>query len=803
MAGVYSSAAQGIESGFGMGLKAQAEQEAVRRTNLLEQHQTIQDQIAQQTAARQQAHQDFTDAATRDANQRTQADWGLKVATGQAEDIANRAAMVTAGGGEIPPEWSQQYESALAQARTWRQNGIDLAARLGNNVLPIGQLSGADLAHMKAATTVMKPEEWAKVPQAIEDANTGLSQNDMPLVFKALNVLMTSELKRGIGQPSAHGGNIVSKQIINAVPAAAPNGTVTSAQPMNAVGGAPTPSPGGTVGPMPNGPTSNPDLVLPIIRVTTDQVGPDGQQLYYDAPMTQDGSVDGKIVPLSIRDTIERMKNMQQADTAFAHPEIAPKLAAGEAAEGPAISKQIDTLRYVANAKAAGLKMDTTTLKLEAIHRYAVANGLTDMDAAAQMQKVGLLPGGPRQLNPWQEADYKSRIALREAQSNKIWATPPKGAPANVDFTKTGDDFLSQLPPQDQAVVKAISNGTEKLENVSIRNDRREYFGAALAQYDKTYSQQDYPSIQAVKKDFTSGVAARNVTAINTAIGHAGALSQLFTAENNHDTTAINRLVNTVSNQLGDPSINNVEIATTALGDELMRVFRQVGASEVEAKQWQAKFGPNLSPAQQQGALATATDLLASRIEALNDQYKRGTKSKTGFPDMLSPKSRTVLDMLAPGRLPPEAAPTPTAPAPAAAPAPAGGPVAAGVARTGTPHEGAISPAEQRSRDTDAAQILRAEISRDTNLLQDYQGAAANFKPEDKSPPAVAAREQVARKQSDIASLNRELSKLPGGGTPRGPVAAAVAPAPAAPVAAPAAPVASADDALINKWLKK
>jgi len=54
---------------------------------------------------------------------------------------------------------------------------------------------------------------------------------------------------------------------------------------------------------------------------------------------------------------------------------------------------------------------------------------------------------------------------------------------------------------------------------------------------------------------------------------------------------------------------------------------------------------------------------------------------------------------------------------------------------------------------------------------------------------AKAARAQLARKESDVAALRRELTKLPGGGAPRGPVAAAVAPAPAAAPAA-AAPAA-------------
>jgi len=766
MAGIYNAAVQGIESGFGMGLKLDAEAEARRRTDLLEKHQTIQDKLAQQ-------QQDFTEKNTRNTNERANIEFGTKYATAELDDAEKEAAMAEAGGGQITPEMGTRHAQALKNLHGWRQQGRDLASRLLNGDVNINQVPGADLARMHAAMTGMKDEEWAQVPQAIKDANTALSSNNMPLALRSLNVLMTPELKRGLGQPSAHGGNVISKSIVDAVPALAQNGA-----------------------------QGNPDQLLPVVRVVTDQIGPDGQNLYYDAPMTEDGSVEGKIVPISIQQTIDRMRHLATLDTAFGHPELAAKLAAGRKETKEENDANLDRLRAVAVTRAAGLKMDATSAKMAAIHRFAVENNMTDQQGAITMQDMGLFPGAPKRTTALQDEEARARIDMLKARANVLWKTPPKSASGGAllpgaDFTKTGPDFLATLEPQDQTTVRAIVDGREKVENVSVRNGRREAITAAVAQYDAGYSQQDYGTKAGVRKDFTSGVAARNVTAINTAIGHLASLQDLFEAQKNKDQPKINAVLNTLATELkGDPRVNNVDLAATAVGDELMRVFRQVGASEIEARNWKEKFGSALSPEMQKGALATAADLLASRIDSLDDQWKRGMGTTTGYPNLLSPKSRAVVDDLIPGRVaPPAPAPAPT-PTPTPTPARAPGPVAAGVAAAPTTSSAGsaesaridpnryVSPAVQAERDKDARAALEMNVRQQEGYLRQAEEMVSGLPPTTPPDRRKPFEDAVTRAQNDVALAKREVAKLP-----RGPVAAAMAPAPAAAPAA-AAPAA-------------
>jgi hypothetical protein len=125
--------------------------------------------------------------------------------------------------------------------------------------------------------------------------------------------------------------------------------------------------------------------------------------------------------------------------------------------------------------------------------------------------------------------------------------------------------------------------------------------------------------------DFATGQPAKNITALNTAIGHMGLVSKLSEAMGSGDSRTINKALQAISTEFGNPNITNFNIARDAMSDELMRVFRQVGASENEAERWRKDFAAANTPQQIRQGLNVASHLLKSRINALEDQYTRGT----------------------------------------------------------------------------------------------------------------------------------------------------------------------------------
>lgn len=154
-----------------------------------------------------------------------------------------------------------------------------------------------------------------------------------------------------------------------------------------------------------------------------------------------------------------------------------------------------------------------------------------------------------------------------------------------------------------------------------------------------------YASRAAAMRTFASGPEARNVTALNTVIGHLGTLDEAANALQNGDIRAFNAVANRLSTEMGRPEVQNFDTARQAVAEETMRVFRQVGASEREAREWGDRIQSSGSPQQLRGVIATLGKLLDSRVEAIGQQYERTVNTK-GNPARVDPTNRGVLDKL-------------------------------------------------------------------------------------------------------------------------------------------------------------
>jgi hypothetical protein len=102
-------------------------------------------------------------------------------------------------------------------------------------------------------------------------------------------------------------------------------------------------------------------------------------------------------------------------------------------------------------------------------------------------------------------------------------------------------------------------------------------------------------------------------------------------------------------------------------------------------------------------------------------------------------------------------------------PRPASGPAAAGTAAP-RPPEARVDPGAQRARDTDSRRILEGELRREEERLAELRREYNNGEPErqgnernyQKYLDRVAdLKSGIARKESDIAAIKRELAKLP------------------------------------------
>ncbi len=238
------------------------------------------------------------------------------------------------------------------------------------------------------------------------------------------------------------------------------------------------------------------------------------------------------------------------------------------------------------------------------------------------------------------QIDKEKALALKYSKASKAGAA---GIPEYItDSEATGQEFLDLLEPGQAVLVKAVADGRMQLSDLRGRGEQAK-IAQLVNQYDPAFKAYSGKNIAFVEKDFTSGPTSKNITSINTAIGHLGSLEKLGEAMQNGDMKTANRLLNAAKTEFGNPNATNYELAQIAVGEELMRTFRGVGASVTEAEQWKSKLDGSMTPQQMRNVVKTAAELLESRISAIDSQWKRGTKSDKGYQDILDPHAVDVL----------------------------------------------------------------------------------------------------------------------------------------------------------------
>lgn len=238
---------------------------------------------------------------------------------------------------------------------------------------------------------------------------------------------------------------------------------------------------------------------------------------------------------------------------------------------------------------------------------------------------------------------------------------PMKPAAASTAETSglAGEDFLKSIPKNVADQVKALAEGRMPFPGgFALKTPYWQNMITMVSQYDPNFDMVNYQARNATRKDFFGGgKSAVNLTAINTAIGHLNSFDKAAEALGNSDYPMFNKVFQTVAPSAGGGEmagkIRTFQQAKEAVANELMRVFRGVGASSSDTAKWAETLNASDSPAALKAAVRGATDLLDSRIEALNEQYRRGMGSTANTEDTLSmvyPKARATLERLRSGK---------------------------------------------------------------------------------------------------------------------------------------------------------
>lgn len=302
---------------------------------------------------------------------------------------------------------------------------------------------------------------------------------------------------------------------------------------------------------------------------------------------------------------------------------------------------QATVLRQQGTKQSIELAKELMSQANQLDERALQEQGLTQ---AAKHQKAEEANQAEQRKQAWLTIDPFG--TLRNAATN-FSAKPGGTAGAPGADQASGDDFLKSIPKPLGDQVKALAEGRLAFPaGMALKSPYWQNMLQMVSQYDPTFDAINYNARVATRKDFTSGTAAKSATALNTVIGHLNTLSDAADALNNTSFPAYNNIANWMLNNSGDPRVKEFDNTRKAVVDELTRVWRGTGGSEGDIKSWTDTMNAANSPAQLHGVIANVGHLLESRIEALNEQYKRGMGTSEQGMQLLTPQSRSSLSTL-------------------------------------------------------------------------------------------------------------------------------------------------------------
>lgn len=147
---------------------------------------------------------------------------------------------------------------------------------------------------------------------------------------------------------------------------------------------------------------------------------------------------------------------------------------------------------------------------------------------------------------------------------------------------------------------------------------------------------------------FATGKPGMNALSLNTALGHVDAVYDGFQKIANTDTKWLNRPLNKIALESGDPNLARLGVSLNALRGELATVFKGSAGTDQEIESWMKYLSDDLTPAQVNAVIPQVDELLRSRLSALDYQRQSGMGGRAEAP-LLSPKAAKISKRLGEG----------------------------------------------------------------------------------------------------------------------------------------------------------
>ncbi len=279
----------------------------------------------------------------------------------------------------------------------------------------------------------------------------------------------------------------------------------------------------------------------------------------------------------------------------------------------------------------------------------------------AQQETLGTIPETPAQKSERENREATLKLAQqheaefeRNNRANNLAANPfgvgtgsPSGTLSTGVSGPTGDEFLKTLPAAQQGQIKALAEGRQPFPT-GMSYARLQPLIAAVTQYDPTFDAANYNARNKARSDFQSpsGTGGKTINALNTALQHAGKLSDLIETLDNTEYPMANTVINAVRNQTGNTAVTNYRAVAPQLAKEIERAWRGTGGSSGDIKDLIESIGGNMGKQQQREALANFVDLVEGKLDATKTQRDNVLGPAGASIPILFPQNQPIIDSI-------------------------------------------------------------------------------------------------------------------------------------------------------------
>ncbi len=256
----------------------------------------------------------------------------------------------------------------------------------------------------------------------------------------------------------------------------------------------------------------------------------------------------------------------------------------------------------------------------------------------ARIREIDAKLNGTIPLSAKDRADLqieREKLAVAKAAANPFAGTqtaaPTAGATGEPEKGITGDEFLKTLPPAIATQVKSYAEGRQAFPSgMALRTPYFQQMLQAVGQYDPTFDATNFNARNKARADLESpsGTGGKTINALNTALQHAGKLSDLIEALDNIDSDPTHLLgvenANAIKNwwnkRAGSTQVTNFNAVAPQLMKEIERAWRGAGGSTADIQELIRSISTNAGRQQQREALSQFVDLLTGKLDSTATQ---------------------------------------------------------------------------------------------------------------------------------------------------------------------------------------